>query len=129
MQWNNKKNHGFSESDTPYLPTDSRENAPTVEAQEKDENSVLSFVKALIKLHRTTPSLWAESEIKIINEGYPFVFERSDGNNKLIIAINPSAEEYSLKISNSLPIINENCDYKDGTLKMQGVSVFIGATQ
>ena len=36
MQWNDEKNHGFSESDTPYLPTDGREGAPTVEAQEKD---------------------------------------------------------------------------------------------
>ncbi len=125
MQWSSGKNHGFSESDTPYLPTDNREGAPTVEAQENDENSILSFVKALIRLHRGTPSLWAESGIKIINEGYPFVFERGDGEDAIIVAINPSDDEYSLTIIDAEPIINQNCDYKNGTLKMGGVSILI----
>lgn len=90
MQWNNGKNHGFSTSDTPYLPTDSRPGAPTVADQAADPDSVLSFVKSLIALYRQTPALWAGAEFEVLFAGYPFVFTRTEGDQKLLIAINPS---------------------------------------
>ena len=126
MQWCEGKNHGFSESDTPYLPTDSREGAPTVEAQEKDESSLLSFVKILVKLHRETPALWADADYRIVNAGYPFVFERTDGEDTLVIAINPSEREYVLSLDACAPILSQNARCENGKLQMQGISLFIG---
>ena len=125
MQWNDKKNHGFSDSDTPYLPTDERVGAPTVEAQIDDENSLLSFVKRLIALHKENSALHADSPIKILNTEYPFVFERGDGEGAVIVAINPSDREYTLTIPFANEILSQNAECSDGRLKMGGISIFI----
>lgn len=126
MQWNDDKNHGFSTSDTPYLPTDERDGAPTVEGQINDKDSLLSFTKQLIKLHKENKSLWADSPIRIINEGYPFVFERGDGENTLLVAINPSDNEYTIPSEELVPVLTQNIELADGMIKMNGVSLFIG---
>ena len=126
MQWNNDKNHGFSVSDTPYLPTDKRPCAPTVDSQLNDGESLLSFVKRLVALHKAEVALHADSPIKIIQTGYPFVFERGEGEGALVIAINPSEREYVVKLSELCEIISQNADYCGDALKMRGVSVFIG---
>ena len=126
MQWNSGKNHGFSESDTPYLPTDSREGAPTVEAQLKDEGSVLSFVKKLIAIHKTEKAFCAEGGFNVLEKGYPFVFERFDDNKKLLIAINPSNREYSVDAPEFGEIlISQNIKIEGKTLKMSGVSFIV----
>ena len=126
MQWTDGKNHGFSDSDNPYLPTDTRDSAPTVTAQINDEASILSFTKELIRLHRDTPALFADSPIRIVNVGYPFAFERGEEDNALFIAINPSSDEYTLDIADVSPILLQNAEYTDGALKMNGISLFIG---
>ncbi|MBQ8249102.1 MAG: glycosylase [Clostridia bacterium] len=126
MQWNDKKNHGFSESDTPYLPTDNREGAPTVESQEKDNESLLSLVKELIKLHRSNPALWAEAGFKVISAGYPFIFERFDGDKKLLIAINPSDKNYKCDVPVfDKVVLSQNAKAENGRLDMGGVSFII----
>ena len=127
MQWNDGKNHGFSESDNPYLPTDERDGAPTVLEQINDDNSLLSFTKKLIKLHKENPALWADAPIRFINEGYPFIFERGEENSTVFVAINPSESEYTVDESNLKPLITQNAEYCDGRLKMNGISIFIGA--
>ena len=93
MQWNHQKNHGFSTSDEPYLPTDQREGAPTVEDQINDPDSILNFVKKLIKVHRDHPAFHAEGDLNILLPSYPFVFERSAEGRKYLIAINPSDQK------------------------------------
>ncbi len=93
MQWSSGKNCGFSESDTPYLQTDSSENAPTVEAQLADESSILNFVKKLIALRREHSALCSDGEYRTIHSGYPLVFERSSENETVRVVINPSAEK------------------------------------
>ncbi len=126
MQWNNDKNHGFSESDTPYLPTDSREGAPTVSEQEKDENSILNFVKKLIALHKKTPALHAEGDFNILLPEYPFVYERADGNKKLFIAINPSQYRHYYDLPSLRKVLlSQNAEIKDDILIMDGVSFII----
>ena len=127
MQWNSLKNHGFSDSDTPYLPTDKRENAPTVEAQENDENSILCFVKKLISLRKSSLALSPEAELKIVTASYPFVFERSSSEQTLFIAINPSKHTFSLSehgITNIL--LSQNSEINtDGQLVMNGISFIV----
>lgn len=126
MQWNVKKNHGFSESDTPYLPTDSRHGAPTVEGQINDEDSLLSFVKRLISLHKERSALHASAPIRILNTEYPFVFERGEGEGAIIVALNPSDKEYAVDITSVKKILSQNAEYSDGKLRMGNVSIFIG---
>ena len=126
MQWGAGKNRGFSGSDTPYLPTDDRADAPTVAAQEGDKDSLLSFVKTLIKLHRETPALWADAPLRVIHAGYPFVFERTDGEKTIVVAINPSAREYDIPLETAHPLLAQNAKVEGDTLYMGGVSLFVG---
>lgn len=96
MQWDNSKNHGFSPSDTPYLPTDTRPNAPAVESQKIDPHSVLSFVKQLTALHRTHPALYADAAFEVVADGYPFAFTRTAEGRTVFVAVNPSGAEQTI---------------------------------
>ena len=123
MQWNNGKNHGFSVSDTPYLSTDSREGAPTVEEQEKDEDSLLVFVKKLIALHKETAALHADADFNVLMSGYPFVYERMADGKKLLIALNPSAERRCFDAPKLGKILlSQNVEQRGEQLVMDGVS-------
>lgn len=126
MQWNNGKNHGFSVSDTPYLPTDGREGAPTVEDQEQDENSLLLLVKKLIALHKDIPALHAEGDFNIVMAGYPFVYERMADGKKLFIALNPSQHrQYCDAPKFSKILLSQNVEQEGDQLIMNGVSFLI----
>ena len=90
MQWDDSKNHGFSLSDTPYLPTDPSDNAPTVAAQKDDPHSLLNHVKALIALRKKHPALMAQGDFEVIATGYPFVYKRTAEDETVVVAVNPS---------------------------------------
>lgn len=126
MQWDNGKNHGFSVSDTPYLPTDCREGAPTVSEQEQRESSLLAFTKELIRLHKDCSALWAEGDFRILEAGYPFVYERSAGGKTLLIAIQPSEQKRILELpSYSRVLLSQNIEQRDELTVMNGVSFLI----
>ncbi len=96
MQWNNTKNLGFSsaDSDMLYLPVDSSPDAPTVEAQENDEGSILNTVRRVIKLRHENEELQADGDFEVVyaeSGKYPFIFKRG----KFIIAVNPTDKEQS----------------------------------
>ena len=99
MQWNRGTNLGFShaDSDQLYLPVDSASDAPTVSDQEADPDSLLSFVKKLIRLRHTYKELQADGDFKVIcsEPGRPFVYRRS----RLTIAVNTSSKPLNLHIS------------------------------
>lgn len=126
MQWNDGKNKGFSSSETPYLPTDSRPEAQTVEKQLQDKNSLLHFVKNLVELHKTIPALHADGDINIILRDYPFVYERTDGIKTIFIAINPSNNTYDYSApAFSKVIISQNVTQNEGKITMNGVSFIV----
>jgi maltose alpha-D-glucosyltransferase/alpha-amylase len=126
MQWNSEKNHGFSDSDTPYLPTDSKPNAPTVEQQLADPDSLLQFVKQLIAYHKENPALWADGELEILNPGYPFVYTRSSGDHKVLIAIDPSdGPHYCAIPAFRKTVFSRNAQLRDGLLVTEGVSFLV----
>lgn len=125
MQWDGGKNHGFSESDTPYLPTDDRPGAPTVADQLNDPESLLNFVKTLIGLHRDTPALYADGGFDVLYAGYPFVYTRSGNGKKIYIAINPSARNYTFETPNiGKVLLSQNVSVGE-KLEMGGVSFLV----
>ena len=97
MQWDSSKNLGFSTgcADALYLPVDPAADAPTVEAQEKDPESLLNTVRALLKLRHSEADLQADGAYETVcaEKGKPFVYRR--GN--LLLAVNPSGEALSVK--------------------------------
>jgi len=95
MQWNSNKNLGFStaESDQLYLPMDSAPDAPTVESQQNDPQSLLNCVRSLIQLKKTEPALAAYAEfVPVVARGnsYPFVFIRAAGKERILAIFNPA---------------------------------------
>ena len=91
MQWDHGKNHGFSDSDEPYLPTDSSADAPVLSDQINDPDSLYSAVKELIRLRHEYADLHAGGGFEIVYAEHgklPFVYRRGS----LLIAVNPSLQ-------------------------------------
>jgi maltose alpha-D-glucosyltransferase/alpha-amylase len=102
MQWSNGKNLGFSTADASklYLPVDPSPDAPNVEAQERDPNSLLNKTRRLIKLRHSEPALANYAEFVPIYPSadtsspsvYPFVYARAAGKDVVLVMLNPKAE-------------------------------------
>ena len=94
MQWTNGKNRGFSTCDGElYLPVNDDINQ-SVETQLKDKNSLLNTVKELIAIRKQYSCLNAEGNFTVLEDDYPFVYERSDSNGAIIVLINPSDKTF-----------------------------------
>ncbi|HLP15595.1 MAG TPA: alpha-amylase family glycosyl hydrolase [Bacteroidota bacterium] len=108
MQWTAGKNLGFSTApeSTLYLPVDPAQDAPTVEAQERDTNSLLNRTRALIRLKHTEPALAAYAEFVPLyaeKNSYPFVYARAAGSDVVIVAVNPSNTQSTARFTLDRP--------------------------
>ena len=124
MQWDGSPNLGFSagRSEDLYLPVDSTENAPTVETQESDPDSLLNTVRAILSLRHAEEDLQADADFKVVcsEAGKPFVYRR--GN--LLCAVNPAGHAQTLslpadlaqKLSGDMLFELGNVCLKDGVL-------------
>ncbi|MBQ8456601.1 MAG: alpha-amylase [Prevotella sp.] len=104
MQWTGGKNLGFSSADASklYLPVDPAPDAPNVEAQEKNPNSLLNKTRKLIALRHQEPALANYAEFVPIYPSadeqnpspsvYPFVYARAAGKDVVLVMLNPKAE-------------------------------------
>ncbi|MCD8364319.1 MAG: DUF3459 domain-containing protein [Clostridiales bacterium] len=100
MQWTRGKNAGFSagEASALYLPVDPAPDAPSVESQEEETDSLLHTVRALLSLRHAEEDLQADAEFEAVYAGsgkLPFVYRR--GN--ILIALNPSAETVTAPVN------------------------------
>jgi len=95
MQWDNGPNAGFSSAEPSqlYLPVETNPGNRTVTAAERDQDSVLHFVRRLVQLRKCFPALGSDGDFQCVYaEGgaYPFVFERSANGECFWVAVNPS---------------------------------------
>ena len=103
MQWSSGATAGFSTCtpDKLYLPVDTENGKITVESEEKDPKSMLNFVRDMLKLRLATNALGNEGEWKMlsdVNKPYPLVYQRTDGNETYVVAINPSGKKVQAAI-------------------------------
>ena len=108
MQWSGGRNLGFSEAPEQklYLPVDPSHDAPTVEAQEKNPDSLLNRTRALIKLVQSEPALAAYAEFVPLyarENTYPFVYARAKDKNVVLVILNPSGREAKAEFSVNIP--------------------------
>jgi maltose alpha-D-glucosyltransferase / alpha-amylase len=126
MQWDNTLNAGFSSApkEKIYIPQDPDPNRPTVANQDKDPNSLLNFVRAMIAFRASSDALGSDGEFKMlgdITKPYPLIYMRTKGSEKYIIGLNPSDKivEAEIETLNSDHIkyvfgTNIKCSYKPG---------------
>ncbi|MBE5807844.1 MAG: glycosylase [Clostridiales bacterium] len=120
MQWSSGKNLGFSEgaAEDLYLPVDPSDDAPTVEAQEKDPDSLYNVTKALLRLRGECADLQAKGSLEILarEAGKPFVYRRG----ALTLAINPAGEcmEAPVEVSGEIVYAIGAVSIADGKLAM-----------
>lgn len=77
----------------------------TVESQDDDPNSLLNWTRSLIALRKEHGALWADSRfIPIFNaeNPYPMVYLRTDGEETILVALNPTAESRKLSLSSEI---------------------------
>lgn len=88
MQWNDKKNAGFSRV-RPWLPVHRRYKVVNVEKEEQNENSILSLYKYLIQLRRQY-SVLQSGELKFIDSGNPDImaYMRYCADESIIVLLN-----------------------------------------
>jgi maltose alpha-D-glucosyltransferase/alpha-amylase len=108
MQWTSGTNRGFSSADFSklYLPVDTSIDAPNVETEQKDQASLLNRVKKLIQLKHTEPALAAYAEFTPLyakENTYPFIYTRTNGNDVLLVIINPAEKAATAEFQTSVP--------------------------
>ncbi|MGN1077015.1 MAG: alpha-amylase family glycosyl hydrolase [Candidatus Gallimonas sp.] len=126
MQWTNGKNRGFSDAEEIYLPVNDAEEQ-SVDRQIKDENSLLSMVKRLIALRKEKSCLNADGKFETVSvgeNGYPFVYRRSDANGELIVAINACAGAARIP-SYGKVLLSENARQEGDAVVLTGIGFAI----
>ena len=103
---------GFSKAaaEKLYLPVDPAGDAPTVESQEADPDSMLHFVRSIIALRHENADLQAYSAFAPYHVGKrAFAYKRG----KLLLAVNPGLEaeeialdgKYEMIFSHGAPVV------------------------
>ncbi len=98
MQWDNSPSAGFSSAspENLYLAVFTDNGKLTVETQDKDPNSVLNFVRELIKVRHEHPALANDGDwqtLSDINNPYPWIYSRNNGEDTYVIALNPGEKK------------------------------------
>lgn len=95
MQWDDGVNAGFSTADLSqlYLPIHPLYSERTVKGMQEEPNSLLATIRELIKIRLNNLALAADGEFNVIyaKEGeVPFVYSRTLGTQRFMIAVNPA---------------------------------------
>jgi len=97
MPWDGSFNAGFSSAE-PWLPLNADWAVRNVAAQERDSGSILVLYRTLLALRRSTPALSIGGYSAAKSGGDVLTFERQLGTDRLLVALNLSAEPRNLPL-------------------------------
>ncbi len=136
MQWSSGKNRGFSSGPASalYLPVN-KTAGQDVAAQENDPDSLLNLVRSLLSLRRSQTALGNSTEfvpVYAVAGRAPFIYERSDGSSRVLVALNPTAKACSahlagLKLADASPLFVNGVTLAGSTLRCRPFSFGIYA--
>lgn len=120
MQWTSGKNGGFSQAE-PWIPMADHADRITVEAQEKEADSILGFYKKLIAVRKANPVI-AEGSIAFMETENPDVlaYERCLGEGRILVCNNLTDRKISLSVSREEMEKTENWKYLLGNYQDEG---------
>ena len=127
MQWDSGRNLGFSEADADrlYLPVDPSGDAPNVQAQEDDPESLLNFVRALLRLRHGEEQLQADAPLAFLctDPDKPLLYKRGE----LLLALNPSGGTLTVPapVQGMWPIFTFGAAAPDGSALTMGPQSFV----
>ncbi len=130
MQWNKGLNAGFSSASKEklYIPQDESQDRPNAESQSADICSLRSEVKRLIAFRQKHPALQSRGSITFLQNGYPLVFERTFGSQRIRVVINPSGEKATVPDTSGAILykVGNAAEIRDNTLHVAGgTAVFV----
>ena len=139
MQWTKGDNAGFSTCtpDKLYFPVATDNGKLTVEAQDGAKGSLLTYTRQLTKLRHATQALGNNGSWRLLSstdQPYPMIYERSDGNERYVVVLNPSARAATAHIASlggKAEVVTAvgKASYKSGkgtdTVKAGGISATI----
>ena len=110
MQWNLKRNSGFTIGD-PWIPVNKNYKNINVSSQLKDSNSILNYYKRIISFRKLNATLvYGNYKDLEPNHPYLFVYKRWDENNEFLIIHNFSEKylglEKKITLNYNLVILN-----------------------
>ena len=119
MQWCGGKNLGFSTSDFPYLPVDMSDDAPTVENQKDDPDSIYRVVTDMIALRHKYDDLHGNGELEFIykDDEIPFAYRRGS----LMMFFNPLDKEAEIETDSGGDVVYKlgGAIIEEGKVKLQ----------
>ena len=97
MQWTKGPNAGFStcQPDKLYFPVATDGGKLTVEAQDEVKGSLLNYTRQLVQLRHSSKALNNSGDWRMVSstdQPYPMVYERTSGNERYVVVLNPSAK-------------------------------------
>lgn len=122
MQWDDSANCGFSdaEADRLYLPVDTAPGAPTVAAQEADENSMLHYVRKVIGLRQSHQELQNCNNFTVYHAAADdrlFAYKRGS----YLLVLNPSLEQRDLVLDGAYELI-----FQMNGAQVDGTTLYVG---
>jgi alpha-glucosidase len=102
MQWDSSPNAGFTqEGVSPWLPVSEGYAKHNVAQQETDPTSMLNLYRALTRLRRIEPALYAGCYASLDSgEGGVFAYLRTaPGSDRFLVVLNFTAQEYMVNLS------------------------------
>ena len=94
VQWNNSKNAGFTDGDTTWLKVNPNYVEINAEAQEFDDNSVLSYYKKLIELRKSDKAfVYGTYKDYLKKSNKIWCYERESEYGKLLVVCNFANKE------------------------------------
>ena len=128
MQWTGGKNLGFSEASAEalYLPVDASPDAPTVEAQKGQEDSLLETTRRILALRQKYEDLQADAALAMLctEPGRPLVYRRGG----LLLAMNVSGSALQMEIpeEGKKPVFGiGEAKWEEGVLEMGAQSFLV----
>lgn len=112
MQWD------ASDPEVTYLPPHPSPTRPNVVDSQADPESLLSLVRSLITLRRSSPSLRSTGTVEIVNPGYPLVYRRG---GEFTVTVNPALRSATadLPVPGEL-VLGRGTTHDNGRLHMDG---------
>ena len=121
MQWNATKHGGFS-SVEPWLKVNPNHKDINVEAQQNDEDSILSYYREMIAFRKEHPTLiYGDYKCLLKDDPNIYAYERFDSDGHFLVVLNFSDNEQSFteKVGNSLELQMNNYQSVNETTVMR----------